>query len=149
LITVIEMISAANKLGALDRYLHKRDELLSGGVHVVEIDLVRRGNWRSLMRPHLCPLEAVSPYRTTLRLAGGRVAYLYPIPLRQPLPDVTIPLRSGDAEVRLGLQGLLERAYEIGGFGRRIDYRQPPDPPLDGEDADWAKAVVGREREEH
>ena len=32
--------------------------------------------------------------------------------------------------------------YDIGGFGRRIDYHQPPDPPLEGEDVQWAKSLA-------
>ncbi len=142
LITVIEMISPANKLGGLEQYLQKRAELLFGGVHVVEIDLVRRGNWRTLIRPHVCPPEAVSAYRATVRLGGGRVAYLYPMPLRHRLPELTIPLRPGDKQVLLDLQSLFQRAREIGGYDRGIDYREPPDPPLADEDAAWAKGLM-------
>jgi hypothetical protein len=142
LITVIEMISPANKLGGLEPYLQKRAELLFGRVHVVEIDLVRRGNWRAMLRPHVCPPEAVAPYRTTLRLGGGRIVYLYPMPLRQRLPEVPIPLRPGDKKLQLDLQSLLDRAYEIGGFDRGVDYRHPADPPLDKEDAEWAEGMV-------
>jgi hypothetical protein len=142
LITVIEMISPANKLGGFEQYVQKRVELLSGGIHVVEIDLVRRGNWRALLRPHACPSEAVSTYRTTVRLAPGRVAYLYPMSLRQPLPEVAIPLRPDDKKLRLDLQSLFQRAYEIGGFSRGIDYGQPADPPLEAEDAEWVKDLI-------
>jgi len=143
LITVIKFISPANKMGnGLEQYLQKRDELLAGGVHVVEIDLVRRGNWRALLRPHLCPLEAVAPYRVTIRVGGRRNAYLYPIPLRQHLPSIPVPLRPGDAEVKLNLQSLLEQAYEIGGYARRLDYAHPPDPPLEEDDAAWAAALI-------
>lgn len=143
LITVIEFISPANKIGdGLEPYLQKRDELLSSGVHVVEIDLVRRGNWRGLMRPHLCPLEAITPYRVTIRLGGRRSAYLYPISLREPLPSVSIPLRPGDAQIKLALQPLLDQAYENGRYGRTLDYTRPPDPPLDQDDAAWAQALL-------
>jgi hypothetical protein len=143
LITVIEFISPANKTGkGLEQYLDKRDELLAGGVHVVEIDLVRRGNWRALMRPHLCPIEAIAPYRVTIRVGKRQSAYLYPIPLRQPLPAITIPLRPGDKELKLSLQPLLEQSYELGGYARRLNYDQPPDPPLDEDEAAWAEALM-------
>ncbi len=143
LITVIEFISPANKMGAgLEQYLQKRDELLAGGVHVVEIDLVRRGNWRGLLRPHACPPEAIAPYRVTLRVGGRRSAYLYPISLREPLPSISIPLRPGDKEVKLALQPLLDQAYENGRYDRSLDYSQPPDPPLEGDDAAWAAALL-------
>ena len=143
LITVIEFISPANKTGAgLEQYLRKRDELLGSGVHVVEIDLIRRGNWRGLMRPHLCPPEAVAPYRATIRVGRSGTAYLYPIPIQQPLPSISIPLRPGDREVKLDLQPLIDEAYEIGGYARRLDYRAPPDPPWEDEDRAWVEALV-------
>ena len=45
LVTVIELLSPANKYMGLDRgqYLAKRVELLNGPVHLVEIDLLRGG----------------------------------------------------------------------------------------------------------
>lgn len=143
LITVIEFISPANKSGSgLEQYLKKRDEVLSGGVHVVEIDLVRRGNWRTLMRPHVCPADAVAPYRVTIRVGGRRSAYLYPITLRHPLPSISIPLRPGDAEVKLPLQPLLDEAYRSGRYGRTLNYDSHPDPPLDADDAAWVQALI-------
>jgi hypothetical protein len=143
LITVIEFISPSNKAGkGLDRYKDKRDEYISGGVHVVEIDLVRRGDWRDLTQPHICPREAVAPYRVTIRLGGRRAAYLYPISIRQPLPAISIPLRPGDKELKLALQPLLEQAYEAGRYGRTIDYTRPPNPPLEEEDAAWARKML-------
>lgn len=143
LITVIEFISPANKTGReLEHYLGKREELLSAGVHVVEIDLVRRGNWRGLLCPHLCPPEAVAPYRATIRVGDRRNAYLHPIFLRVPLPGISIPLRRGDAEVKLELQSILEQAYQIGGYARIIDYAEPPAPPLEEEDAAWVEKML-------
>ena len=47
----------------VDEFREKRANLLSAGVNFVEVDLVRSGNWRALMRPELCPPEASSPYR--------------------------------------------------------------------------------------
>ena len=148
LVTVIEFISPANKVGAgLDEYRQKRDELLGGGVHVVEVDLIRRGNWRRLLRPHLSPAEADAPYRVTIRVGRRHTAYLYPISVRQPLPGIPIPLRPGDAEVKLDLQALLDQAYAAGRYGRTLDYTQPPDPALDEDDAVWAERLLaGRTR---
>jgi hypothetical protein len=143
-ITVIEFLSPTNKLGkGLEKYVEKRDELVRSGVHVVEIDLVRRGEWRSVLEPHLCPREAVTAYRATVRLGGRRwEAYLYPMPLRQPLPAIPIPLRTGDPEVRLDLQQLLEEAYLSRRYGQTLNYLRPPDPPLDPTDAAWADELL-------
>jgi hypothetical protein len=147
LIAVIEFVSPANKTGVgLEHYLEKREELLRGGIHVVEIDLVRRGNWRALLRPHLCPPEAVTPYRAAIRVGQRPTAYLYPISLRDSLPSISIPLRPGDQERKLNLQTLLDQAYENGRYGRTLDYRQPPDPPLDSDDAAWVEALIEQSR---
>ena len=57
LITVLEFISPANKTGkGLKLFVSKREELLSGGVNFVEIDLVREGDWEQLFLPHAVPL---------------------------------------------------------------------------------------------
>ncbi len=47
-----------------------------------------------------------------------------------------IPLRCADADVRLDLQPLLDRCYEMGSYD--LDYRADPEPPLDAEDAKQA-----------
>jgi hypothetical protein len=134
LITVVEFISPTNKRQpGLDTYREKRATLLSGGVHVVEIDLVRAGNWRALMRPESCPPEAVSIYRVTIRIAGSHPSgYLFPVSLRDTLPAIPIPLRSSDIPVRLPLQTLLNAVYSDGRYDQTIDYAQPLDPATTG-----------------
>ena len=144
LITVVEFISPTNKRQpGLDDYRRKRVALLSGGVHVVEVDLVRAGNWRALMRPEVCPPDAVSPYRITIRTSGAHPGgYLFPISLREPLPEIPIPLRPSDKLVRLMLQPLLTSVYEDGRYERTLDYRLPLEQPLEGEDAAWADSLL-------
>lgn len=47
LIAVVEFLSPTNKRQpGLDRYREKRSDLLRASVHVVEVDLVRAGDWR-------------------------------------------------------------------------------------------------------
>jgi hypothetical protein len=145
LVSVIEFISPTNKRQpGLDDYREKRASLLSGGVHVVEIDLVRAGNWRALMRPSICPPEAVTPYRALIWTSGSRPSgYLFPIPLRLPLPEIQIPLRASDKPVRLALQPLMNSVYDDGRYKQTIDYRVPLDPPLDPNDVTWANELIG------
>jgi hypothetical protein len=140
LITVVEFVSPSNKKQpGLDAYLAKRSDLLDAGVHVVEIDLVRAGNWQALLLPHVCPREALSIYRVTVRTAGvPATAYLYPIRLADPLPDIQIPLRPGDPKTMLALQPMIETIYTDGRYGRTLDYTQPLDPPLSAEDQQYA-----------
>ena len=144
LVTVLEFVSPSNKRGrGLTEFRRKRRELLSSGVNVVEVDLVRAGDWEALMVPHVCPRDAASMYRVTIRVPGeNRAAYLYPAPIRDPLPAVHIPLRPSDAVVMLDLQTLLNRTYANGRYARRVDYRAEPVPPLSPADAAWADSLL-------
>ncbi|GMU24592.1 MAG: hypothetical protein AMXMBFR13_46660 [Phycisphaerae bacterium] len=144
LITVIEVLSPANKVGSgLEAFRNKRAQLLEGGVHVVEIDLVRAGDWRALLRPYAYPRKAVSTYRATIRLADEPgVVYLYPIPLRERLPSLPIPLRPGDPRVELDLQPLVASAYSHGRYGTTLDYRQSCEPPMSAEESAWADELL-------
>jgi hypothetical protein len=144
LITVIEFISPTNKRSeGVFRFKSKRAELLASGVNFIEIDLVRAGDWRALLRPHRCGTKAFSTYRVTSRVPNDPGAvYLQPISLREPMPSVPIPLRSRDPEIRIDLQSLVDRAYSNGRYEKRLDYRQPLDPPLAGDDAVWADQLL-------
>lgn len=144
LITVVEFVSPTNKRGkGMKAFLGKREDLLSGGVNVVEVDLNRSGDWQALLDPHVCPRRALSAYRAAIRLPGDPMAvYLEPISLRHPLPVLKIPLRVRETPVELPLQPLLEQAYQNGRYARTIDYSKQPDPPLDGEDAAWADDLL-------
>jgi hypothetical protein len=140
LITVIEVLSLANKMPGEGRevYLRKQHELVRSGISLVEIDLLREGQ-------HVLsiPLSEIPPkYRTPYMVCVMRGwephrREIYPITLQQPLPTVHIPLRRTDADVRLDLQALINRCYEIGRYDQLIDYRRDPEPPLDPETARW------------
>jgi hypothetical protein len=71
---------------------------------------------------------------------------VYPIPLRDPLPAIRIPLRQTDKDVHLDLQALVEQAYRKGRYHLTVDYGQPPDPPLAAAEAKWARALLKRPR---
>lgn len=145
LVTVIEIISPTNKQGhGLPAFKRKRDQLLAGNVNFVEIDLVRAGDWRNLLRPHSPPKDLDSPYRMTIRTANDPMAvYYHPIRLQQPLPAISIPLRQDDPPIRLDLQPLIEQAYINGRYAHTLDYTQPLDPPpLDANDAAWTDELL-------
>ena len=132
LVAAIEIISPSNKIGeGMKQFRTKRKELIASGVHVIEIDLVRQGNWRALMRPHICPRNHVTEYRVTVRLGGDQQqAYGYPALLRQPLPAILVPLRKDDPQVQLELQSLVDLVYQKGRYHERLDYRRTLEPPL-------------------
>ncbi len=148
LVTVIEVVSPTNKVGeGLKQYRQKRAELIAGGVNVVELDLVRRGDWRALMRPHVCGSQHWTEYRATVRLEGdAQSASVHPAPLQRPLPAFAIPLRKDDPEVRLDLQNLVDLAYSRGRYGQTLNYAKPLDIPLSPPDDAWARELLAKWR---
>ena len=140
IITAIELLSASNKLPGPDRqkYLRKRDEYLSGRVNLVEIDLFRPGERTLEGVDEVLPADRASPYLVIVK-RGYRPWdewEVTPLPLRERLPAVRLPLRETDPDVVLDLQPMVDRAYANGRYP--IDYRRDPDPPLAGDDAAWA-----------
>ncbi len=144
IVTTIEILSPANKLDAKGRaaFRKKQWQLAESGVNLVEIDLLRDGEYVLI-----APWEAVpASCRGTYRVAVSRATdpeniEMYRVPLRARLPTIRIPLRAGDRDVLLNLQALIEAAYENGGYDD-IDYRGEPEPPLWKEDADWANELL-------
>jgi hypothetical protein len=144
LVSVLEFVSPTNKRGeGLSAFRSKRAELLLCGVNFVEVDLHRAGDWQLLLRPHRSPRGAATPYRVTIRVPTDPAAvYLYPIRLQDCLPAISIPLRQRDPEVKIDLQGLIDRAYSSGRYDRCLDYSQPCEPPLDPDQAAWTEALL-------
>jgi hypothetical protein len=143
-VTAIEFVSPTNKLpgSGRDEYLKKRGEFIDSSTNLVEIDLVRSGDWHSLIKPYRVPLPYQTAYRVCIRRAARRDrAELYPIPLRNPLPIIPIPLRQDDPLVTLDLQDLLNRTYQTGRYGG-LNYKRECDPPLSEEDAAWADQLL-------
>jgi hypothetical protein len=145
LITVIEIVSLANKLAGPGQrqYRRKQHEMANARVSLVEIDLLRQGKRVLNVPPSRIPVRARTTYQVCVR-RGWRPQQceVYPVPLRSPLPAFRIPLRRKDEHVLLDLQAVLEQAYRKGRYALTIDYAEPPDPPLTGDDAKWARALV-------
>lgn len=141
LVTVIEFLSPTNKVGeGLIDYRRKRDDLVAGGVNVVEVDLIRRGDWRALLRP--ATLDVRTPYRVITRIGSTRNAYAHAISFNDRLPDIQIPLRKNDPKIKLALQPLLDEAYRSGRYARSLKYDRPLDPPPTPEEAAAIQRVL-------
>lgn len=145
-ITVLELLSPANKLSAQGRrqYETKRTQVLGSRTHLIEIDLLRNG------RPF--PIDAPPDVTSTLRAAHYRAivsraqqrprADAYVFTVRDPIPALPVPLRPGEVELSLPLNDLLHEVYERGQYGLAVDYRQPPPPPpFADEDAAWIERL--------
>jgi hypothetical protein len=138
LVTVIEMLSPANKQTGPDReqYLAKRMEILNGPVHLVEIDLLRGGP------PMPADGRPDCSYSVLVSRAERRLdAEFWPISLRERLPEIPIPVRPSDSDARLDLQAVLDRVYDDAGYADYI-YEGSPRPRLGKKDAEWARRFV-------
>jgi Protein of unknown function (DUF4058) len=139
LVTSIEIMSPANKREpGLREFLSKRDELRLAGVHVLEIDLLRRGK-----RTWSDARVEESPYIAVLIRAGHIHAELWPIGLREPLPLLPVPLRHPDSDVPLDVQQALDTIYDEARYGLTLNYDAPPPAPsLSSPDTAWLEGCV-------
>ncbi len=140
-ITVIELLSPANKSPGPDReaYLLKRNEFVAAKANVIEIDLLRDGERMPLGEP----TPTIQDYYVmVMRSIEFPTLGIWPFSVRDPLPEIPVPLRAGDAELMLPLKECFDHAFEAGRCLSEIDYTEPPVPPLLPDDADWSRSVL-------
>lgn len=126
LITAIEILSPVNKRSpGLQPYREKRERLHNAGVHLVEIDLLRRGE-RPLTHPYL----PKSHYLVTLIRAGMGQTQVWAMSVKDPLPVIPVPLKHPDADTVLDLGKAMKDLYEQGAFEESVDYSEAPPPPV-------------------
>lgn len=137
LVTVIELLSPANKRGrGFREYNAKRLRVLQSDLNLVEIDLLRRGK-RSTWE--LEEVDAVADYVAVVNRAGSeRISDIWQIELNQPLPTLPIPLLYPDPDASLNLTEVVQTVYKRHRLDALIDYTQPiPRPKLRPEMAQW------------
>jgi hypothetical protein len=144
----IEILSPLNKTPGdhgHDLYRKKQREALCSQVHLIEIDLLRRGTHTTAI-PLALALECEGrfDYHVCTHQFDGQGDYIfYPIHLQQRLPVLPIPLLPGDPPVKVDLQAVLDRCYDTGNYRRRVRYRErQPVPPLRPEQAAWAEQLL-------
>lgn len=140
LVTAIEILSPVNKRGpGLTKYRAKWWELRRASVHILEIDLLRRGQ-----RPLVHTRIPDSPYRVTLARAGSGSVHAWAVQLRDALPVLPVPLRSPDADVLLDLGLAIRTIYDRAAYDLSIDYTAPPPPPeLSSDELAWLRDQIG------
>jgi hypothetical protein len=142
LVTTIEILSPVNKREpGLRRCRDKRERLRRAGVHVIEIDLLRRGT----RAPSTLAKPPASNYLITLTWARAPRVEFWPVRLSDPLPTVPVPLREPDPDVPLELSPALSAIYEEAVYELSVDYRQAPPPPaLTPEEERWMRDLLER-----
>lgn len=125
LVTSIEILSPVNKREpGLTTYRKKRQRLYQANVHLLELDLLRRGT-----RPFAQPRLPQVAYCIALTRAQSKQIEIWPVALPTPLPTVAIPLHAPDADVPLDLQTALTEIYDEAAYELTLDYSQTPPPP--------------------
>jgi hypothetical protein len=142
-VTTIELLSPSNKeAGTVGqaRYLEKRASALHGGLHWVEIDLLRGGQRPPLAVriPKSCDYLAYVAQATP---AGWQyLAYCWG--LRDPLPILPIPLLGND-QATLDLGACFGLAYNRIAADEEAGYAgDPPPPALRARDRTWVDALL-------
>lgn len=138
IVTVIEILSPKNKRSGEGRttYLQKRRQIFHSQTHLVEIDLLRRGQPMPVVLPGK---KIKSDYRILVSRWDQRPqSELYPFTIRQSIPRFRLPLLPGDEEPIVDLTKLLADIYDRAGYDLVIDYTTNPIPRLTGKDAHWA-----------
>jgi hypothetical protein len=145
IVTLIEVLSPSNKTPGPGResYLAKQQETLASDVHLVEIDLLRRGQhtvavpeWRMAHLTEYTYLTCVSRWPKRHRFE------LYRARLQERLPDVSVPLVAPDADALLSIQDAIQQVYAEGRYDRWLKYRAPCEPPLSVDDQTWAARLL-------
>lgn len=147
LVTVIELLSPSNKRphgNGRREYLAKRDLVLLGTVHLVELDFLRGGEALPMDRP----LPPAYGWVIVSDRAKRPMAAVWPLFLRQPLPRVGIPLAAPDSDVGVDLQEVFAAVYDHAGYDYTLHYDRLLDPPLAEDDEAYVRDVLARARED-
>ncbi len=146
-ITTLEILSYTNKRPGPERrrYESKRLNILGSDTNLVELDLLR-AHPPMEMRP-------VNGGRRIYRILVSRAtqrprAALYEFSVRDSIPAFPLPLRPDEPEPSVDLKPLLDGVYERASYGRRVNYRNLPEPPLLEADAEWARQLLAGARQE-
>ncbi len=137
LITAIEILSPVNKRRpGLDEYLQKRQDLHKAGVHLLEIDLLRRG--KRVIQP-----APKTHYLFDLWRAKSDHISVWTNLVQENLPVLPVPLANDDPDARLPIKTALDKIYERGLYNLSIDYTQaPPAPKFSAEEQQWMQALL-------
>lgn len=138
-ITAIEILSPVNKRKpGLQPYREKRLRLHDAGVHLIEIDLIRRGE-----RPLAHPLIPNKHYMVNLIRAGQGSTHIWAMNVNEPLPVIPVPLKHPDPDTWLDLGQALKDLYEQRALHKSINYRETPPPPaFTAEELEWMEAIA-------
>lgn len=148
-VTVIELLSPSNKSRGVTRtqYLEKQRETLDSDANLVEIDLLRGGDWTVAVPERLVSKATEFDCLVSVNRAHDREAFeVYPVILERRLPRIGVPLLRGDRDVVVDLQSIHDLCYDRGRYRQMIDYSADPEPPLSRKRRTWVRSVLRKAR---
>ena len=138
LVTVIELLSPTNKGEGRRDYMLKRLDLLHQPVHLVELDFLVSGQRMPLARPW-----PKGDYHALVSRAEQRPdCQVYSWSVRQRVPNIQLPLRAPDPDIRLDLGAVLATTYERGRNPHLSDYTRDLGLSLSDGDCTWAEGLA-------
>jgi Protein of unknown function (DUF4058) len=139
LITVLEVLSPSNKEApGRELYNRKRESILNQYVHLVEIDLLIRG-----ARLEMDEAIPFGDYHVYVSRADRRpVSDVYTWGVRRRLPEIKIPLKDPDPDIKIDLGEVWKQAFQRGRYDEVLDYAGDPPSFLRAEDQDGAREIV-------
>ena len=117
LVTSVKLLSPTNKKGdGLRTYRQKRQHLITEGVNLVEIDLLRGGQ-RADKRT-----KSTSPYLIQVFNASNREILEWSVGLLDSLPTVPVPLLYSHAPLVLDLQAAFNTTFRFSSLPNLLSY---------------------------
>ena len=138
LVTVLEVLSPANKSRHRDRYLANRDAILSSATHLVEIDLLLGGQRTEPDFPDEGYVILVARAQKDKAHHGD----VYEFSLRDALPVIPVPLSPDDPDVPLNLPELVRGVYVAARYRLQLDYSRPLAASLSSNDRAWIDSLL-------
>ena len=135
-VTVIEILSPKNKkVGeGRNKYLKKREQVLMSLTHLIEIDLLKKGE----IMPMNIDDTIKSDYRIIISRSDRRPqAELYAFNLAQEIPSIPLPSKPEDEAPLIPLQELLHSIYEKVSYDLAINYQKQPLEDLSENEQLW------------
>jgi hypothetical protein len=147
LISVIELLSPANKIPGKGRkvYLRKQARLLRSTTHLMEIDFLRGGEHTVAVQRDGLPDNGWD-YVVCLHRGRSQTKFdCWPISLPERLPRVNVPLSGDNPDIVVDLQAVVNQCCESA-TGRRIDYSKACPPPLSKKNAKWIDELLRKKK---
>ncbi|MBL8797564.1 MAG: DUF4058 family protein [Planctomycetia bacterium] len=140
LVAVLELLSPANKEEpGRSQYLAKRNAVVRHPVHLVELDLLLKGQ-RLPLAQELPPGDY---YALVSRADQRPDCQVYAWTLQQSLPAIPIPLLAADPDVWCDIGAVFATTWQRGRYAGSVDYTSPPLIALDDARLAWVREQTG------